>query len=561
MHTSSSGTAIGGPNSNSTKYIFVTGGVVSGLGKGITTASIGLILKSKGFKVTAIKIDPYINYDAGTLRPTEHGEVWVTEDGGEIDQDLGHYERFLNETISKEHNITTGQVYKEVIDRERAGEYLGKTVQPIPHITNEIKRRIKVVTEKTKAEFVLIEIGGVVGDYENVLFLEAARQMKMENNNVVFVHVVYLPVLKSLGEAKTKPTQHSVRALREFGIQPDFIVCRSEKELDRPRIKKISLFCSVKENDIISNPDIKNVYEVPLKFEQQQFGDKILSKFGLKPRSSDLKEWKKFVEAINNVKKVVKIGVVGKYVDIGDYKLPDSYVSVLEAIRHAAAANNVCAEVEWIDAKDFERDEKNLKILNHVDGIIVPGGFGSSGVEGKIKAIRFARENNIPYLGLCFGLQLAVVEFARHVCGLNGAHSTEIDKNPTHPVIDFLPWQKEIIAQSKYGATMRLGGQKTKIKPNTLAHRLYGKLEVTERFRHRYEINPKYIKILEKNGFVFSGEADERYTKGERVMQIGELPDHPFFIGSQFHPEFTSRPLRPNPLFKGFIEACALRKQ
>jgi len=425
-----------------TNYIFVTGGVVSGLGKGITTASIGLILKSKGFKVTAIKIDPYINYDAGTLRPTEHGEVWVTEDGGEIDQDLGHYERFMGETISKDHNITTGQVYKAVIDRERSGKYLGKTVQPIPHITDEIKRRIKVVAEGTKVNFVLIEIGGVVGDYENVLFLEAARQLKMEEKNVIFIHVVYLPILRSLGEAKTKPTQHSVRALRELGIQPDFIVCRSEQEIDEPRIKKISLFCSAKEENIISNPDVKNIYEVPLKFEDQEFINKILSKLGLKPRSSNLKVWKKFVDIVNNAEKVIKIGVVGKYVNIGDYKLPDSYVSVLEAIKHAAATNNVRAEVKWIDAKDFEKDEKNLKILENVDGIIVPGGFGSLGVEGKIKAIRFARENKIPYLGLCFGLQLAVVEFARHVCNLDNAHSTEIDENTPHPVIDFSLWKK-----------------------------------------------------------------------------------------------------------------------
>ncbi len=544
-------------NKNGTKYIFVTGGVVSGLGKGITTSSLGLLLKSKGHKVTAIKIDPYINYDAGTLRPTEHGEVWVTEDGGEIDQDLGHYERFMNQTISKDHNITTGQVYKEVIDKERRGEYLGKTVQPIPHITDEIKRRIKRVSDENDVDFVLIEIGGVVGDYENVLFLEAARQLKMEKNNTMFVHVVYLPLLKSLGEMKTKPTQHSVRALRELGIQPDFIVCRSENELDEPRINKISLFCSIEKDCILSNPDVKNIYEIPMEFKKQNFGNKILKKFGMEEKESDLKDWKKFVDSTNNPKKAIQIGVVGKYVDIGDYKLPDSYVSVLEAIKHASAANNIKSEVNWIDAKDFEKDDKKLDILNEMDGIIVPGGFGSSGVEGKIKAIKFARENNIPYLGLCFGLQLAVIEFARNVCNIEDAHSTEINENTENPVVDFLPWQRKLIEESKYGATMRLGGQTTKIKTNTLARKLYGKKEVTERFRHRYEINPKYIDILEKNGFVFSGEADDKYTKGERVMQIGELPEHPFFIGSQFHPEFTSRPLKPNSLFKGFIKAAA----
>ncbi len=545
---------------NSTRYVFVTGGVVSGLGKGITTASLGLILKSKGFKVTAIKIDPYINYDAGTLRPTEHGEVWVTEDGGEIDQDLGHYERFMNETISKDHNITTGQVYQAVIKKERRGKYLGKTVQPIPHITDEIKRRIKIVAKKTKADFVLIEIGGVIGDYENILFVEAARQLKMERNHIVFVHVAYLPMLRSLGEAKTKPVQHSIRALRELGAQPDFVVCRAEQVLDSPRIEKISLFGSVEKENIISNPDVKNIYEVPLKFEEQEFGNKILSKVDLKSRKSDLKEWKNFVKVMNEAKKVVKIGVVGKYVDIGDYKLPDSYVSVLEAIKHAAVANNVKADVVWIDAKQFEKDEKSMKILEEMNGIIVPGGFGSSGVEGKIKAAGFAREKKIPYLGLCYGLQMAVIEFSRNVCELKDANTTEIDENTKHPVVDFLPWQKELIKKSEYGATMRLGGQKTKIKRGTLAYKLYGKDEIVERFRHRYEINPKYIGILEKNGFVFSGEADKKYTKGERVMQIGELSDHPFFIGSQFHPEFTSRPLRPNPMFKGFIEAAAKRK-
>jgi len=540
-----------------TNFVFVTGGVVSGLGKGITTASIGLILKSKGFKVTAIKIDPYINYDAGTLRPTEHGEVWVTDDGGEIDQDLGHYERFLNTKISKEHNITTGQVYGEVIRRERAGEYLGQTVQPIPHITDEIKRRIRIVAEKTKAEFVLVEIGGVVGDYENIMFLEAARQMKLFGESVLFVHVVYLPVLKSVGEAKTKPVQHSVREMNGLGIQPDFIICRSEFPIDEPRRNKIALFCNVKKEDIISNPDIKNVYEVPLIFENQNLGDKILAKFGLKAMQSDLTEWKNFVDRMNNATRTVKIGIVGKYFDIGDYKLPDAYVSVIEAVKHAAAANDVKAEIIWIDSKDFERDEKNLSTLKDVDGIIVPGGFGSSGVEGKIKAIQYAREHNIPYLGLCYGLQLAVVEFARNVCGICGAHTTEVEANATDPVIDFLPWQKELIAKSEYGATMRLGGQTTKIKPNTLAHKLYGTEEIKERFRHRYEINPKYIEVLERNGFVFSGCADEKYTRGERVMQIGELPKHKFFIGSQYHPEFTSKPLSPNPLFKGFIEAAS----
>lgn len=539
-----------------TNYIFVVGGVLSGLGKGITTASIGRILKSKGFSVTAIKIDPYLNFDAGTLRPTEHGEVWVTEDGGEIDQDLGHYERFLDINISKQHNITTGQVYAAVIERERAGKYLGKTVQPIPHITDEIKSRIRSVAEKTKADFVLVEIGGVVGDYENVLFLEAARQMKLQGNSVLFVHVTYLPVLKSVGEMKTKPTQHSVKALREIGIQPDFIICRSSTSIDEPRREKIALFCNVSKEDIISNPDVNNIYKVPLIFEEQRFGEKILNKLGMQPRQSNLSDWKQFVESLES-DKAVTIGIVGKYFDIGDFELPDSYVSVIEAIKHAAAANGVRPDIRWLNSKDFEHNVKNLESLRDVDGVIVPGGFGSSGVEGKIVAIRYVREHGIPFLGLCFGLQLAVVEFARNVCGLE-AHTTEVDPNTKHPVVDFLPWQKKLIAESKYGATMRLGGQTIKIKPGTLAYKLYGKTKVVERFRHRYEINPKYIALLEKHGFVFSGQADEKYTHGEQVMQIGELPQskHTFFLGTQAHPEFTSRPLKPNPLFNGFIKAC-----
>jgi len=533
-------------------YIFITGGVISGLGKGITTASIGRLMKSKGFSVTAIKIDPYLNFDAGTLRPTEHGEVWVTEDGGEIDEDLGHYERFLDVSISKCHNITTGQVYAAVIERERAGKYLGKTVQPIPHITDEIKSRIRNVAKATGADFALVEIGGVVGDYENILFLEAARQMKFEGEPVLFVHVTYLPILQSVGEMKTKPTQHSVKALREIGIQPDFIVCRSEEKIDEPRKEKIAMFCSVRPEDIIANPDVDSVYKVPLEFEEQRLGDNILAKLNIEPRKSNLDDWKKFVENVENTARNVTIGIVGKYFDIGNYKLPDSYVSVIEAVRHACAANGVKPEIKWLDSKKFEEDGKSLEALKGVCGIIVPGGFGSSGVEGKIAAIKYARENNIPFLGLCYGLQLAVIEFARSVCGLDCANTTEIDEKTKHPVVDFLPWQKKLIEESKYGATMRLGGQAIKIKPGMLAHRLYGKATAVERFRHRYEINPEYIGRLEKDGFVFSGESE----KDEGIMQIGELPNHKFFLGTQFHPEFTSRPLKPNPLFDGFVKAC-----
>jgi CTP synthase len=534
-----------------TNYIFVTGGVMSGLGKGICAASIGKILQSKGFKVTAIKIDPYINYDAGTLRPTEHGEVWVTEDGGEIDQDLGHYERFLDVNLGKEHNITTGQVYLAVIEKERRGEYLGKTVEAIPHVTDEIKRRIRKIANDTKADFVIIEIGGTVGEYQNEIYFRAARMMKTEGEKVLFVHVGYLPIPKHLGEMKTKPTQQSVEILGRLGIQPDFIVCRSELPIDEVRKEKIALFCNVNKEDVISNPDLVCAYELPLVFEKQKLGDKILGKVNLKPRKSDLKDWEEFVNRLKTSEKLVKIGIVGKYFDIGDFKLSDSYISVIEAIKHAAAKNGVRAEISWTDSKDFEKDKMKLNILKEMNGVIIPGGFGASGVEGKILAIQYARENNIPFLGLCFGLQLAVVEFARNVCGLKNAHSTEIDPNTPYPVIDFLPWQKKLIEEKKYGATMRLGGQTVKIKPNTLAHKLYGKIEVIERFRHRYEISPDYVEILEKNGFVFSGS-----TLDGKIKQIGEIPNHKFFLGTQFHPEFTSRPLKPNPLFDGFIKAC-----
>jgi len=534
-----------------TRYIFITGGVISGLGKGIVTSSIGKMLQFRGFKVTACKIDPYINYDAGTLRPTEHGEVWVTEDGGEIDQDLGHYERFLDINIPKSHNITTGQVFYEVIKREREGKYLGQTVQPIPHVTDEIKRRIRKIAEESKADFVLVEIGGTVGDYENILFLEAARQMRLEGEKVLYVHVAYLPMPKSLGEMKTKAVQHSVRELGNFGIQPDFIIGRADTYLDEVRKKKIALFCNVNEEDVISDPEIENIYKLPLIFEEEKFGDKILSKFGLPPIKPRNEEWKRFIEKVESIKKVVKVGIVGKYFDVGRFRLPDSYISVIEAVKHASWHNNRKPIIDWIDSKTFEENKENLSALDKVDGIIVPGGFGKTGIEGKIMAIEYARKNNIPFLGLCLGLQLAVVEFARNVCGLKGAHSAEIDPDTPYPVIDLLPEQKEILKESKYGATMRLGGQLVKIKPGTLAHRLYGRIEVVERFRHRYEINPEYVDILEAHGFVFSG-----MTPDGRIMQIGEIPEHRFFIGSQFHPEFTSRVLKPNPLFNGFIQAC-----
>lgn len=534
------------------KYIFVTGGVISGIGKGVATASIGKVLQERGFKVTAIKIDPYLNYDAGTLRPTEHGEVWVTEDGGEIDQDLGHYERFLDITLTKDNNITSGKIYYSVITKERRGEYLGQTVQPIPHVTDEIKNWIRNVAEKAGVDFCLVEIGGVVGDYENVLFLEAARQMKLEEpNNVLFVHVAYLPLPKFLGEMKTKPVQHSVKMLREIGIQPDFIIARSEYPLDDVRKKKLALFCNVSVNDIIMDPDLEIVYELPLIFEEEGLGDKILRKLNMESRAADFSAWREFVNSLKNPVGEVKIAIVGKYFATGRYMLPDVYISVIEAIKHACAYFRVKPILGYVSSEDLE-SYSEAAILKEYDGIVVPGGFGRVGVEGKINAIRYARENKIPFLGLCFGLQLAVVEFSRNVCGLRDANSTEIDENTPNPVIDLLPEQRILLKEGKIGASMRLGSQKVIIKEGTLAHRCYNSTEVFERFRHRYEINPKYVDILESHGFIFSG------VSSNGIKQIGELRTdiHPFFIGSQFHPEFTSRPLKPNPLFKGFIEAA-----
>lgn len=533
------------------KFIFITGGVISGLGKGISTASIGRVLKFKGFSSTAMKIDPYINFDAGTLRPSEHGEVWVTEDGGETDQDLGNYERFLDTTISRRHNVTSGQIFSSVVERERKGEYLGKTVQPIPHLTDEIKSRIYEVAKNTKADFVLIEIGGVVGDYENILFLEAARQMKLEGESVLFVHVAYLPFLSSLGELKSKPVQHSTKELLSLGIQPDFIICRSDHAIDSVRKEKIAMFCNVSADVIISNPNLENIYDLPILFEKQDFGNKILKKFSMENKDSDTSLWETFINSLKNPEKSIKIGIVGKYFDIGDYKLPDSYVSVIEAIKHACADNAVKPEISWIDSKEYEKDPSKLEELKYFNGIIVPGGFGSSGIEGKILAIKYLRENNIPYLGLCYGLQLAVIEFARNICKLDDANTTEVSPNCKNPVIDFLPWQKKIIQENKYGATMRLGGQIIKIKNNTKAFNIYRKDSVIERFRHRYEINPNYVDILEKNGFIFSGS-----TPDGSIKQIGELPNHKFFMGAQFHPEFTSRPLKSNPMFSEFVKAC-----
>lgn len=544
-----------------TKYIFVIGGVLSGVGKGTATASIGRILKSYGYKVTAIKIDPYINVDAGTMNPTEHGEVFVTEDGDETDQDIGTYERFLDENIYSDNYMTTGRVYQTVIERERKLEYNGKCVEVVPHIPEEVIRRIKKVSKKSRADFVLIEIGGTVGEYQNLLFLEAARLMHLENpKNVIFILVSYLPVPEKLGEMKTKPTQQAARLLNEAGIQADFILCRAKFLLDQPRKKKISIFCNVSEENIISAPDVESIYEIPLNFEKDELGKKILKKFHLVAKKKDLKDWAKMVKIIKTAKKTVKIGIVGKYFTTGEFTLTDSYISVIEAIKHASWSLRSKPEIIWINAEDFEKNPQKLKNLKQYDGIIIPGGFGQRGAEGKIKTIRYLRENKIPFLGLCFGLQLAVVEFARNVCGLKNAHSTEINPETPYPVVDLIPEQLKNIQKAHYGGSMRLGAYSCLLEKNTLAYQCYfGRKKIKnpiifERHRHRYEVNNQFCEILKKHGLIISG-----VNPQSGLVEIIELKNHPFFLATQFHPEFKSRPLHPHPLFQAFIKA-ALRK-
>ncbi|HIJ98131.1 TPA: CTP synthase [archaeon] len=525
-----------------TKYVITTGGVISGLGKGLVSSSIGKILQSYGYNVTMCKIDPYLNIDAGTMNPFEHGEVFVLDDGGEVDMDLGNYERFLNISLTRAHNITTGKVYKAVIDKERMGDYLGKTVQIIPHITEEIKRQIREVAKGKDA--CVIEVGGTVGDIESMPFLEALRQLRMEEGpeNVAFVHVTLVRILDVVGEQKTKPTQHSVQRLLESGIQPDFILARSKNPLDDKVRKKISNFCNLPADHVISDPDAPSTYAVPLILQQEDFGPKLVKKLGLKT-SKDLVEWRKLVGKLENPKKKVKIAMAGKYTALGD-----SYISVLEAIRHGALANNCRAEITWIDTEEFEKDPKKAKVLDKVDGLVVPGGFGSRGVDGKIIAANYARIHKIPYLGLCYGMQMAVIEFARNVCGFKDAHTTECNPKTSHPVIHILPEKYQV---KQMGGTLRLGAWPCKIKKGSLADKIYKSELVHERHRHRYEVNPDYIKRLEEKGLVFSGSHPQR-----PLMEIAEIPGHPFFFGTQFHPEFKSRPEHPSPVFANFVKAC-----
>ena len=526
---------------------------MSGIGKGVATASIAKVLQSKGFKVTAIKIDPYVNVDAGTMNPVEHGEVFVTSDGVECDQDVGNYERFISEDLKTHNYITTGRVYQTVINRERNLEYDGKCVEVVPHIPEEVIFRIKKAGRLSRADFVLIEIGGTVGEYQNSLFLEAARMMKLqEPSKVLFILISYLPVPRMIGEMKTKPTQQAVRWLNMAGIQPEMILARSVTPLDKPRKKKISVFCNVSEKDVISAPDIKSIYEIPINFEKEKIGERILKKFGLKAKKkSDLRDWRKLIKIIHTAKTPVKIGIVGKYFKTGKFTLMDSYISILEAVKHAAWFYKRRPEIYWLSSGVYEKKPQTLKELKQFDGVIVPGGFGKRGIEGKIRAIEFCRKNKIPFLGLCLGMQLAVIEFARNVCKISGAHSTEFAPKTQKPVIDIMPEQKALLKEKKYGASMRLGDYKCKIKPGTLSFRAYGTSLVWERHRHRYELNNDFREELKAKGLVMAGINPEK-----DLVEIVELPDHPFFVATQFHPEFKSRPLRPHPLFKGFVRAA-----
>jgi len=544
---------------NNRKYIFVVGGVMSGVGKGITTSSVGAILKARGYNMTAIKIDPYINVDAGTMNPTEHGETFVLDDGDETDQDMGNYERFLDVTLTRTNYMTTGRVYETVIRKERNLEYKGRCVEVVPHIPMEVIERIEKASEKAKSDITLIEIGGTVGEYQNILFLEAARMMKIKYpDDVMFVMVSYLPIPSKVGEMKTKPTQYAVRTLNGSGIMPDVIIARSETYLDKKRKEKIAMFCNVPEQYVISAPDVDSIYEVLVNFERDDLSRLILKKLGLPYGKTDLKAWYDLIDRIKHPKGKVKIGIVGKYFGTGDFVLSDAYISVIEAIKHAAYKSNLKPEISWIDSESFEKDPKKLETLKEYDGVVVPGGFGSRGVEGIIRTIGYLRENKIPFLGLCYGMQLAVIEYSRNVLGLTGANTTEIDRKTKYPVIDIMPEQKKNLEDNNYGATMRLGAYPAVIEKGTAAFKLYGKSKISERHRHRWEVNPEYIEKLTKGGMIFSGKSPDG-----KLMEITELPSsvHPFFMASQFHPELKSKPLDPHPLFMELISAASKKKK
>jgi CTP synthase len=534
-----------------TKFIFITGGVVSSLGKGITAASLGRLLKSRGLSVFMQKFDPYINVDPGTMSPYQHGEVFVTEDGAETDLDLGHYERFIDINLTRDSNVTTGQIYWSVITKERRGDYLGATVQVIPHITNEIKERITRIARLSSPDVVITEIGGTVGDIESLPFLEAIRQLKVDvgKDNVLYIHVTLVPYLGSAGELKTKPTQHSVKELRSIGIQPDIIVCRTEKRLSRELKEKIALFCNVEPEAVIQNYDVKSIYEVPLVLKKEGLDEVVAKKLGFDGRKADLSEWEAMVEKVKNPSNKVTIALVGKYVE-----LHDAYLSVAEALCHGGIANDARVDIKWVHSEELESDGADIKeVLADVSGILVPGGFGDRGIEGKIKAIRYARENKIPFFGICLGMQCAVIEFARNVCGLKGAHSTEFEPKTPYPVIDLMPEQKGV---KEKGGTMRLGKYPCRLVLGTKAFEAYGEEMIDERHRHRYEFNNDYRDTLGRSGMVIAGQSPDG-----RLVEIIEIKDHPWFVGVQFHPEFKSRPNRPHPLFRDFVKAALRHKE
>lgn len=555
------------------KYIFVVGGVISGVGKGVTASSIGRILSDRGQTVTAIKIDPYINIDAGTMNPTEHGEVFVLDDGDETDQDMGNYERFLGVDLSRTNYMTTGRVYQSVIERERNLEFGGACVQVVPHIPLEVISRIEKARDEANADVVIIEIGGTVGEYENILFLEAARMMKLrKSNSVFFVMVSYLPVPGNLGEMKTKPTQHAVRTLNASGIQPDIIIARSKMPLDDKRKEKLSLFCNVPVDHIISAPDVSSIYDIPINFEKEGLGDMICGTVGMTcgpSQNAGSLKWKKFATSTHVKNKEIKIAIVGKYFNTGDFTLADSYLSVIEAIKYSSYYLGAKPSLTWISSLDYEKDPKKIKELSKYDGIIVPGGFGSRGIEGIIKVIEYARIHKIPYFGLCYGMQLMVIEYARNILGLKDANTREVNPSSKNLVIDVMEDQKEKIEKKKMGGSMRLGAYPCVLKKGTIACNAYfgspkSKTEaaisdtISERHRHRYEVNPDYVVALEKAGLTFSG-----LSPDGKLCEIAELntKNHPFFLGTQFHPEFKARPLSPHPLFSAFAKACLKNKK
>jgi len=538
-----------------TKVIFVSGGVISGIGKGIATSSIALILKSRGFRVTIMKADPYLNIDAGTLNPIEHGEVFVLDDGMECDQDLGNYERFLDQSLNKTNYVTTGQVFKSIIDKERALGYDGKTVEFFQHPPEEIINRIEKCAKHNKAEIVLFEVGGTVGEYQNLLFLEANRLMKLKHpRDILHIHLTYLPIPSSLGEMKSKPAQMSIHQLAQAGILPDFVLARSQVAVDEKRKEKIAIACGLHPDDIISAPDVESIYQVPLNFENQHLSDKVLKKLFIKPRTADLKEWKTMVNDMLTAPKTAKIAMVGKYFSTGDFTLSDAYLSVIESLRHAAPKFGFKLKMTWIDSSQIE--EEGAKMLAGFDGIVVPGGYGTRAVEGIVQAVKFARENKIPYFGLCYGMQQAAVEFARNVLGHKDANTTEIDPKTKYPVIDVMKDQKDLVKYHNLGGTQRLGSWEWKAKAGTKFVKAYGKVTGSDRHRHRYEFNNKYKAEFEKKGMIIAAT-----TKDGNLVEALELKDHPFFVGVQFHPELKSRPLKPHPLYLAFMEKVANGKK